>query len=64
MSICPAKAHTLVLKDEWVLKVQIGKNLYILGNDGYVAIQFAPQNKDKRVGFFPEKTHCNDLMIQ
>lgn len=38
MSICPSKAHTLVLKDEWVLKVQIGKNLYILGNDGYVAI--------------------------
>lgn len=38
MSICPAKAHTLVLKDEWVSKVQIGKNQYILGNDGYVAI--------------------------
>lgn len=38
MSICPAKAHTLVLKDEWVFKVQIAKNLYILGNDGYVAI--------------------------
>lgn len=38
MLICFVKVYTLVLKDEWVFKVKIVKNLYILGNDGYVVI--------------------------
>lgn len=55
MSICPAKAHTLVLKDEWVLKVQIGKNLYILGMMDM--LPYSSHLKIKTKGFFFRKKH-------
>lgn len=53
MSICPAKAHTLVLKDEWVFWAMMDM------------LPYSSHLKIKTKGFFfSEKTHCNDLMIQ